>query len=107
MRKEFSNVKNKMNLKTMKCYKTVFSSKGLEKNIGSYVLLVVIGVNIGIVSLFITKGLGIISNKINCVKDIIKNKIDNNKKILMKKIAQKKQKKKRVKRKKIKIEEKV
>ena len=99
MRKEFSNVKNKMNLKTMKCYKTVFSSKGLEKNIGSYVLLVVIGVNIGIVSLFMTKGLGIISNKINCVKDIIKNKIDNNKNNINEKDSPKETKKEKNKKK--------
>ena len=48
------NIKNKINIYVVKCYKLLFSKEGLIKNIGSYILLIIIILNIplGIIFLF-------------------------------------------------------
>ena len=79
--KNFINIKNKINLSTMKCFKLVFSKKGLIKNIGSYVMIVIISIDIAIAILFKIKGFVILSNKIEFIENILKSNtnINNNK----------------------------
>ena len=94
---DISNISNIINLDIVKCYKTLFTKEGLIKNIGSYILLSIIKINIIIILLFNIKGFKEIKNQINY---IIKNKINKknenkkqkNKKDIKKKNEDKKQK---------------
>ena len=70
--KTFIDIKSRLNLKSMKCYKLLFSKKGLISNIGSYVLLSIILVDSCLVILFVAKGFAILSNKINFVRTMLK-----------------------------------
>ena len=70
--KNFLDIKSKINLSTMKCYKLVFSKKGQELNIGSYVLLVSIFINIVLVVLFKVKGFAVLTKKLDTVKSMLK-----------------------------------
>ena len=70
---DISNITNIINLDIVKCYKTLFTKEGLIKNIGSYLLLSIIIINIIIILLFIIKGFEEIKNQINY---IIKSKIN-------------------------------
>ena len=70
--KTFIDIKSRLNLKSMKCYKLLFSKKGLISNIGSYVLLSIIFVDSFMVILFVAKGFMILSNKINFVRTMLK-----------------------------------
>ena len=49
------NIKNKINIYVVKCYKLLFSKKGIIKNIGSYILLIIIILNIPLGIIFIIK----------------------------------------------------
>ena len=69
--KNFLDIKSKINLSTMKCYKLVFSKKGQEFNIGSYVLLVSIFANIVLAVLFKVKGFAILTKKLDTVKSML------------------------------------
>ena len=71
----FINIKNKINIYTMKCFNLVFSIEGLKTNIGSYTLLLIIFANVILVIIFKFKGLNIIYEQINI---IIKIKNNNN-----------------------------
>ena len=62
----------------MKCIKLVFSSKGLLKNIGNYVMLGIISTNIVIAVLFKFKGFVILYNKLEVIKNMLQNNIDIN-----------------------------
>ena len=70
---DISNISNIINFDIIKCYKTLFTKEGLIKNIGSYILLSIIKINIIIILLFDIKGFKKIKNQINY---IIKNKIN-------------------------------
>ena len=72
--KNFVELKNAINLNIMKCYKILFSKKGLINNIGSYIMLSIILIYIISLFLFIFKGYNIINNIIqNLVKTKEKN----------------------------------
>ena len=76
--KNFINIKNKMNLSVMKCFKLTFSKKGLLGNIGSYVQLIILASDITIAILFKLKGYAIIINKIQLVKKMLEFNINQN-----------------------------
>jgi len=59
------NIKKISNIWVVKCYNLVFSKKGLITNIGSYVLLIIILINIIFSILFCKKGYILISETIN------------------------------------------
>ena len=72
--KNFLDIKSKINLNTMKCYKLVFSKNGQDFNIGSYILLVFIFTNIVLVILFKLKGFELLSKNLDLVKSMLKSK---------------------------------
>ena len=53
--KSFVDIKNSTNFKILKCYYVVFTKEGLKTNIGSYILLFIILVNIICLIIFIIK----------------------------------------------------
>ena len=61
----FINIKNIANLKILRCYKKLFSKKGISKNIGNYILLFIITFHIISIFIFYFKQYIIIKNKIN------------------------------------------
>ena len=70
----FIDIKRTMNIIVMKCYKNLFSKEGLIKNIGNYIIGIIIIFTIILCILFNMKGYNELKNKIN---EIIKNKIEN------------------------------
>jgi len=64
----FADFKNIVNLKILVCYKILFTKSGLVKNIGSYIILVIIIFHIICMIIFYMKQLKTIFKKI---KDII------------------------------------
>ena len=64
----FTDIKNILNVYVMKCYKLLFSKKGLNNNIGSYLLLSIIFINILLLVLFIHKGYNKIIEKVKSIK---------------------------------------
>ena len=69
------NIKNVTNLKILKCYNVLFTKKGLQSNIGSYILLFIILINIICLILCFTlgyKSMSILISKLLC-KPIGKN----------------------------------
>ena len=95
----FPDIKNATNLKIIKCFKVLFTKEGLKKNIGSYILLFIILINIIFLIIFIIKGykklfniIEIIVNKKN--KNIYEKKQKNNKKSKNKKNKSKNKKEK-------------
>jgi len=64
----FKNIKNIANINLLHCYKILFSKEGLIKNIGFYLIIIIIIFHIICILLFYLKHLIIITNKI---KDII------------------------------------
>ena len=78
---DFKNISNIINLDIIKCYKIVFTKKGLIKNIGNYILIFIIIINIILFVLFKKNGFKEVKNQIDIIKknnEEIKNK--NNKK---------------------------
>ena len=66
------DIKNSTNFKIIKCYKLVFSKEGLITNIGSYIILTMILINIVCLFIFIFKGnknLNILINNIYNLKN--------------------------------------
>ena len=61
------DIKNGLNLKVMKCYKNVFSTKGLKGNIGSYIILSFIFTVLICLVLFLIKGFSVLKGFINSV----------------------------------------
>ena len=59
------NIKNKMNIYVVKCYKLLFSKEGLINNIGSYILLTIIFLNIPMVFIFLFKEYKLLHLQIN------------------------------------------
>ena len=79
----FINIKSKSNIGVMKCYKLLFSKEGIIYNIGSYLLLLKIFINIISFIYFVIKGKKSVYNEIYNInlikKEIIKlNKSDGN-----------------------------
>ena len=68
------NIKNKMNVYVVKCYNLLFSKEGLINNIGSYILLTIILLNIPLGIIFLFKEYKLLHLLIN---SIIKNKNKN------------------------------
>ena len=52
----FKNIKNSLNLEIMKCYNILFTKDGLKTNIGNYIILSILLINIVNNILFIFKG---------------------------------------------------
>ena len=63
--KKFSNFKNIFNLEVVKCTKLVFSKKGLISNIGSYIVLSILFINIINTLIFLVIGYKLFLKKIN------------------------------------------
>ena len=70
---DISNISNIINLDIIKCYKTVFTKEGLIYNIGNYILISIIILNIIILISFNINGFKKIKNQIEY---ITKNKIN-------------------------------
>ena len=69
------NIKNKINIYVVKCYKLLFSKEGLIKNIGSYILLIIIILNIPLGIIFLFKEYKLLHLKIdNIIKSNKKSK---------------------------------
>ena len=64
------NIKKISNILVIKCYKLLFSSKGLISNIGSYTLLTLIFINIICSILFFKIGYSLLLNKIKKIIEI-------------------------------------
>ena len=80
------NIKNTINIYVMKCYKLFLSKNGIKKNIGNYILLAIILLNIVLLLFFIFKEYNLLNIKIQNL--INENKIERKK--------SKKQKKKKM-----------
>ena len=52
----FKNIENLTNILVIKCYKLFFCKDGFIKNIGSYILLIIIFINIILLILYIKNG---------------------------------------------------
>ena len=92
---DFINITNIMNINIMKCYKVLFTQKGLINNIGSYIIISIIFIEIILVVIFKIKGFNKIKLIINYfVKMYEKNKIlkQNNQKVKIYKKNNKNQK---------------
>ena len=72
----FYDLKNALNLEIMKCYKKLFTKKGLLQNIGSYILLSIIFIHILSTFAFIFKGY---KHIYNIIQKLVKMEIDNKK----------------------------
>ena len=76
---DFKNISNIINLDIIKCYKSLFTKKGLIKNIGNYVLISIIIINIILFLLFKIKGFKKLKKQIENITKI-KEKIKKKKK---------------------------
>ena len=113
LKRKFVDIKSITNLNIMKCYSFLFTSEGLLFNIGSYIILAIIFLNVIFLIVFISKGYKNLLDKIHKIyKHSItyktKGPINNNNNIIkingnsqikkgkkrMKKITKKKKKKK-------------
>ena len=52
----FGNIKNKMNIKVMKCYYLLFSVEGINNNIANYILIIIIFLHTTFSIIFCMKG---------------------------------------------------
>ena len=71
--KNFKDIRGTTNIDVVKCYKLLFDKKLLKKNLGSYILLCIIFINIILLFIFIFKGHNLIINTINNLIKEIKN----------------------------------
>ena len=69
----FVNIKNIANINMLKCYKELFSKKGILKNIGFYILFIIAIIHICCIILFYTKNRNLIKKTINDLFFWIKN----------------------------------
>ena len=67
----FIDIKNFINLEIIKCYKLLLTKKGMEKNIGSYIILSTMAIYIITLFIFILKGY---KSLLNLIDEIIKAK---------------------------------
>ena len=79
---KFTDIKSIFNLNIVKCYKELFTIDGLKNNIGSYILLGMIFLNIICLILFLVKGYKLLIKSIHDIKiQKIKSKITKKKKM--------------------------
>ena len=71
----FIDIKSITNINVMKCYKLLFSRIGLINNLGNYILLSIISINIILSILFYFKGYKEIMNKIKKIMYLKKKKL--------------------------------
>ena len=77
---QFFDLKKTINISILKCYKVLFSKKGLIHNYGSYIILSIILIMIILVFIFRFKGYKLFIKKVNyLIKNIIDNTSKNNK----------------------------
>ena len=69
----FKNIKNIANLNLLVCYKSLFSKKGISKNIGSYIIIIIILIHIITMIIFYTKHFNLLKKKIKKIIYAIKN----------------------------------
>ena len=74
----FLDIKNKMNIHVIKCYKIAFTKEGLNNNIGNFILLSIIFLQIICVTYFILKGYPIFKKKTIYAIIKYKNEKENN-----------------------------
>jgi len=70
----FMNIKETMNLFVMSCYKLLFSEKGIKNNIGSYILIFFIIIEISLTILFVRFGYQKLIKQINKIIKIKREK---------------------------------
>ena len=70
--KSFINIKNIANINLMKCYRILFTKEGLKKNIGSYLLIVIILFHVIFIIIFFVKKSRKIKKKIKRIIFAIK-----------------------------------
>ena len=80
----FKDLKNAINLEIMKCYKKMLNKDELVKNIGSYIILVVLFVYIISLFAFLSKGYSLIYQTVHNLVVKINNENINNNKIIYK-----------------------
>ena len=82
--KDFKNIKNIININVIKCYKVLFTKEGLINNIGSYILLSIIFLQIILIIIFRIKGLKLFQKRIDeIIKYFKEKKMFKNKNILI------------------------
>ena len=69
----FKNIKNFANLNLLSCHKSLFSKDGLIKNVGFYILIVIIIIRINNLFIFCIKQLDLLKNKFKDLVFAIKN----------------------------------
>ena len=67
---KFLNISKDYNIKVLKCYQVLFSKKGLIKNIGNYIILIIIIINLFSAIYVYIKEYGILCEQINEILDI-------------------------------------
>ena len=78
----FIDIKKSINLIVIKCFKKFMSSTGFKNNIGSYMILSIIAINLGGLILFITNGYKLLTKKIDNIIMNFKEK-NNSKNIIL------------------------
>ena len=90
----FIDIKNIININIMKCYYTLFKKQGLIKNLGNYIISIIILIEIFLCIIFKVKGYYNLKNKIDLMIDNkINNKIQKNYNYLKENINENKEKK--------------
>ena len=74
--KNFINIKNFLNMNFIKCYHILFSLEGTKNNIGSFILIPIILLQIGSIIFFYLKGYNILNNIINNIVNAKTSQID-------------------------------
>ena len=69
---KFKNYKDIINIMIVKCFKLVFSPKGIKTNIGSYILISIAVINAGLIAFFYTKGFEVLKNTMKDIEKIRK-----------------------------------
>ena len=64
---KFIKIKSLVNIDIMKCYKVLFTKRGLIKNIGSYILLLIIFLYIILLFVFVSKGFTFFQEQIKAI----------------------------------------
>ena len=60
----FKNIKNIANVKILKCFKVLFSKKGISENVGFYILIAIIIFHTIVLYIFFSKTIDLLVNKI-------------------------------------------
>ena len=67
----FKDIQKEMNLKVMKCYRTLFSKEGIKANFGFYIMLIIIVIEICSLIYFIYNGYNLLYIKIQNLAKLI------------------------------------